>query len=196
MPTASWLRTAPRYHHAALAELTVVSRRLILERNFFEKHGARERRLGLNYVATNDPRVLLRRTGEHLVLTWVIVTPLEGRRIDVGEEFEVQLSVRNTLSQDDVFAFTDIEVLIDPSRHVELIGASPRLIGRLDPGQRASEVLRFRALAADELSEGTTEQEPIASIHARARIELAAPQHVETPAQLMRAQIYGSGSPE
>jgi hypothetical protein len=158
-------------------------------------HGAGERRLDLNDAAMNDPRGLLRLTGEHLVLTWLIVTPLEGRRIDVGEEFEVQLSVRNTLSEGDVFAFVDIEVLIDTNRYVELVGASPRLIGRLDPGQRASEVLRFRALAADERSEGTAEQEPIARMHARARIELAAAQQVETPTQLLRAQIYGSGSP-
>jgi len=161
-----------------------------------KEHGARERRLGLSDAATNDARRLFARTGEHLALTWVMVTPLEGRRIDVGEEFEVQLSIRNTLSQDDVLAFADIEVLIDTSRYVELIGASPRPIGRLDPGQRASEVLRFRALSADELTEGTTEQEPIARIHARARIELARAQHVVTPSQLLRAQLYGSGPPE
>ena len=139
---------------------------------------------------------VLARVGDHLVVDWTVVTPLEGKRIDVREEFEVQLSVRNTLGDGDVFAFADIEVSIESSRYVELVDEPRRLIGRLGPGQRASEVLRFRARSADPLTEGTTEQEPIARIHARARLELDGAPLVETPTKVIRAQIYGGGSPE
>jgi hypothetical protein len=150
----------------------------------------------LNEATTQGLPDLVESVRDHLVVDWVVVTPLEGRRIDVGEEFDVQLSVRNSLRQDDVFAFADIEVLIESGEYVELAGASRRAIGRLGPGERAKEVLRFRALAADTPTEQSTKHEPIARIRARARLELASAPSIETSAKLITAQIHGSGSPE
>ena len=150
----------------------------------------------LNEATTQVPPDLVESMRDHLVVDWVVVTPLEGRRIDVGEEFDVQLSIRNSLRQDAVFAFADIEVLIESGEYAELAGSPRRAIGRLGPGERAKEVLRFRALAADARTEATTKAEPIARIHARARLELASAPTVETSAKMITAQIHGSGSPQ
>jgi hypothetical protein len=139
-----------------------------------------------------EPRDLPAKAREHLVVDWVVVTPREGRRIDAGEEFDVQLSVRNTFESDTFLGFRDIELLIEGTQYAEPAG-DPRVSveGGLSPGERKHLVVRFRALAADPITEGTTQQEPVGKVRARAGLALEAMPAIETEPRLLTAQIHG-----
>ena len=142
-------------------------------------------------------RDLFDKAGEHLDVDWLVITPSEGRRIDVGEEFDVQLSIRNTFHRDLLLGFKDIELVIKGTAFAELAGDRPlRVAGRLGPGETINQVVRFRALESDPKTEGGPEREPIAEVRARARLDLDALPNVETAPKLLRAQIHGGGPPE
>jgi hypothetical protein len=134
---------------------------------------------------------------KHLIVDWLLITPREGRRIDVGEEFDVEVSVRNAFDADSSVGFTDIELQITGTTYAAPTGEGRLSVdGRLGPGERFSRVVRFRALASDPATEGGLEREPVGEVWARARLDLDAISLVETDPRLIRAQIYGGGPPE
>jgi len=140
---------------------------------------------------------LLASAREHLIVDWVVVTPREGRRIDVGEEFDVQLSVRNAFAPETFLAYRDIQLMLAGSRYAEPVGEpSLALEAGLGPGERAHVVARFKALGADPLTEGTAEQERIGQVHARARLVLQQLPDVETRPSVLTAQIHGGSAPQ
>lgn len=144
-----------------------------------------------------DLRDFIDRAGEHLDVDWLVITPREGRRIDVGEEFDVQLSIRNTFPDDLHLGFKDIELVIKSTAFAEVAGDRQLPItGRLGPGQSINQVVRFRALKSDLLTESGPEREPVAEVQARARLDLDALPDVETEPKVLRAQIHGVGPPE
>lgn len=144
-----------------------------------------------------DTRNLPDKAGEHLVVDWLVVTPKEGRRIDVGEEFDVQLSVRNGFDAGTFLSFQDIELTIEGTEYAEPTGArSVPVEGRLGPGERSQLVVRFRALAADPATEGGVKQEPVGRVRARARLVLEEMPAIQSTPRLLTAQIHGGSAPE
>jgi hypothetical protein len=134
---------------------------------------------------------------EHLCVTWLVITPREGGRIDVGEEFDVQLSVRNTFDGDSLPGFKDVELLIRGTDYAEPTGDSQlRITGRLGPGESVNRVVRFRALDSDPSTEGGPQQEPIADVRVRARLDMEAVLDIESKPRLLRTQIYGGAHRE
>lgn len=133
---------------------------------------------------------------EHLDVTWLVVTPAEGSRIDVGEEFDVQMSVRNTfIGGDDLPSFRDIELLITGTPYAEPTAPGVRVAERLGPGESAHPVVRFRALSADRRTDDAP-REPIAHVRVRARLDMEALLDIETEPKVLRAQIHDLGRPE
>jgi hypothetical protein len=144
-----------------------------------------------------DTQDLLSEARERLIVDWVVVTPREGRRIDVGEEFDVQLSVRNGFSSATCLAFQGIDLILEGSRYAEPVGEPHLKVEEtLDPGGVAHAMARFRALAADPLTEGTTEQERIGRVRARAQLVLQELPSIETTPRVLTAQIHDGSPPE
>lgn len=134
---------------------------------------------------------------ERLLVDWVVVTPREGRRIDVGEEFDVHLSVRNGFEPDTFLGFEDIELSIDGTEYAEPTGDRERRVeGRLGPRERTDIVVRFRALAADPVTEGSGKQELVGKVRARARLVLEEMPEIQSAPRLLTAQIHGLPTPE
>lgn len=143
-----------------------------------------------------DLREYFERAKEHLEVDWVVITPREGLQIDVGEEFDVQLSVRNSLPPDDLLSFKDIELVLEGSPFAEPVGERPVAIpGRLEPGEVVTRTVRFRALEADDATEGGPEREPIGTVRAKARFDLEAVSDFQTGSKVLRAQIHTGGPP-
>jgi hypothetical protein len=135
--------------------------------------------------------------GEHLAMDWTLVTPREGRRIDEGEEFDVHLSVRNVFPAESFLAFRDIRLFLDGTRFAEPLGDHEiRIEGLLRPGTATRFAVRFRALEADPLSEGTSKQEPVCRVSARARVVIDGLPEIEAGPKIMTAQIHGGSEPE
>lgn len=144
-----------------------------------------------------DTRDFLATVREHLDVTWLVVTPRNGQRIDVGEEFDVELLIRNKLNSDDVLGFKDIELLIEGTSYARPVGDYQLPIAeRLGPGESINHLVRFRALASDVSSEGSSDREPIADVRLRARLDWGAMSDIETKPRAVRAQIYGDGVSE
>lgn len=134
---------------------------------------------------------------ERLYVTWLTVTPTEGKHIDVGEEFDVQLSIRNTFSgTDGIPSFRDIELDIEGTVYAEPAAEASglKVAERLGPGESIQRVVRFRALRADPKTEGEAHQEPIAGVKVRARLDLESMLDIETKPKVLRAQIYGKST--
>ena len=144
-----------------------------------------------------DFQDFFRAAQEHLDVSWLAVTPLEGRRIDVGEEFDVKLSIRNTFDGGSgIPIFKNVELAIEGTAYAQPTGESVlRVAERLAPGETVYRVVRFRALAADP-TEGSQEQEPIADVRLRARLDIEAMLDIEADSTLLRAQIHGGSNPE
>lgn len=143
-----------------------------------------------------DLREYFQKAKEHLEVDWVVITPRDGRQIDVGEEFDVQLSVRNSLQANDLLSFKDIELVMDGSPFAKPAGDGRLPIpGRLKPGEVVTRTVRFRALEADDGTEGGLEREPIGAVWARARFDLDAVSDFQTPPKMLKAQIHGGGPP-
>lgn len=144
-----------------------------------------------------DTREFLDAVGDQLDVTWLVISPREGNRIDVGEEFDVELSIRNKADSEGLLGFKDIELLIGSTSYAQPTGDSQfRVADRLGPGESINHVVRFRALHSDESTEGTFQQELIGDVRVRARFDVDRMSVIETKPRLLRAQIYGVGDPE
>lgn len=143
-----------------------------------------------------DLREYFERAKEHLEVDWVVITPREGLQIDVGEEFDVQLSVRNSLKPDHQLSFKDIELVLNGSPFAEpKDGGRVEISGRLEPGEVVTRTVRFQALKADDASEGGTEREPIGTVSAKARFDFEALSDFQTAPKVLKAQIHSGGPP-
>ncbi len=135
---------------------------------------------------------------DRLYVTWVSVHPLEGRQIDVGEEFDVQLVVRNRFDEG-VGApdFVDVKVEVTNTGYASLVHESPvvDVAPRIVPGQSVGRVLRFRAEAADLSGSDGGEMEPVALVRVLARADLEALGRIETTSKVLQAHIHGDESP-
>lgn len=143
-----------------------------------------------------DFRGLLESAREHLEVDWVVITPHEGLRIDVGEEFDVQLVVRNTFDGQGSPGFKDIELAIQGTRYAQPVdGARLQIERSLGPGESVKHAVRFRALEADLATEGHGPPERIAEVQATARLDLDPIPDVESAPKILRAQIHGGADP-
>ena len=134
---------------------------------------------------------------EHLHVTWITINPLSGRRIDVGEEFDMQVVVTNRLDKDSGAPdFVDVVLRIEDTGYASLVGDSAQIpiADRLGPGMSVQKVLRFKANAAAD-GEDPTQMEPVASVSVQARADLEALSALETRSRFLRAQIHGKESP-
>lgn len=139
-----------------------------------------------------DLKDALQAARDHLDVTWLVVTPREGTRIDVGEEFDVQMAIRNTfVGSGTVPGFKDIELLIEETAFARPVGeGTVRVDARLGPGESAHPVVRFRALHADPAGKDGP-RELIAGVRVRARLDIEPLLDVETDRKLVRIQVHG-----
>ena len=143
-----------------------------------------------------DLRDYFQQAKSHLEVDWVVITPREGGQIDVGEEFDVQLSVRNSLQPNDLLSFKDIELVMAGSPFAEpAAGNRVPIPGKLQPGEVITHTVRFRALEADAASEGSPERESIGTVWANARFDLDAVSDFQTAPKPLQAQIHADGPP-
>ena len=140
-----------------------------------------------------DFESFLRRARNHLDVTWLLVTPTQGRRIDVGEEFDIRLVIRNTFERGiGLPSFTDVDLQVAGTEHAVPVGNTVvRVTDRLEPGDGIQHVLRLRALKADPADAASADPEPVADVSVRGRLDIDALLEVETKPMHLRAQIYG-----
>ena len=145
-----------------------------------------------------DLENFLKRARGHLEVTWLLIIPTEGQRIDVGEEFDIRLAIRNTFEAGvGLPSFRDVDLTVKGTRYAAPIeDAVIRVADRLAPGEGCQHVLRLRALEADPGEGGSAPPEPVADVTVRAGLEIDALLEVETRPTLLRAQIYGEAEPE
>ena len=132
---------------------------------------------------------------DNLYVTWVTVEPREGRQVDVGEQFDMRIVVKNRF-EDGGPDFLDVTLAVRETpfaRPVDQNGPL-HLVERLEPGATAQRVVRFEATAAH--PEGDSAMEPVAAVRVHARADLRAWWDVETEVRLLHAQIHGDVEPE
>lgn len=127
---------------------------------------------------------------DHLYVTWVTVHPREGTRVEVGEEFDMQIVVRNRFPEGRGPDFVSVALELQDTPFATLVdeARTVAMADRLPAGATVQRVFRFRATAAH--PDDPTTMEPVARVRVRARADLESLSRVETDARLLHAQIH------